>query len=518
MAEKGEVYVLDEPTTGLHLADVEQLLGLLDRLVDSGKSVIVIEHHQAVMAHADWIIDLGPGAGHDGGRIVFEGTPADLVAGTRDAHRRAPGAVRRALGVSLMCAVAGSKTMAPMTLTLPLLAASAVALLAPAAAQAATTSYEGDTLVYRADPGVRDSPMLGKGDEGELLFYEDDLTLARLRAGGPGYPAHCPMPARVRLELGDGDDWNSFSSTTRRTLPVEVYGGDGKDQLQTYGAGARQARRRRRATTSLKGWQADDTLIGGPGDDEINGSGGDDHIEGGDGNDSISPDTYYDPAQRLRRRRRRHRHRRRLVDPVQRLPPADLGEHGRRRQRRPPRARPTTSSTSRRSTRTSPARCSGGAGDDELPRLGQPRRGQLDAARQRRQRQADGRRLPGHARRRARQRRASTAASATTCSPAARARTRSSATPPARSCGWYSYTCKIPFGNDVVNARDGEADTIDCGVGQDRAIVDAIDVVANCETVEVAGAAPGPGGAAPAAPASPAPTFAYKLKGTQAQR
>ena len=80
LAEKGGVYVLDEPTSGLHLADVEQLLGLLDRLVDSGKSVIVIEHHQAVMAHADWIIDLGPGAGHDGGRIVFEGTPADLVA------------------------------------------------------------------------------------------------------------------------------------------------------------------------------------------------------------------------------------------------------------------------------------------------------------------------------------------------------------------------------------------------------------------------------------------------------
>jgi excinuclease UvrABC ATPase subunit len=80
MAEKGGIYVLDEPTTGLHLADVDQLLGLLDRLVDSGKSVIVIEHHQGVMAHADWIIDLGPGAGHDGGRIVFEGTPADLVA------------------------------------------------------------------------------------------------------------------------------------------------------------------------------------------------------------------------------------------------------------------------------------------------------------------------------------------------------------------------------------------------------------------------------------------------------
>jgi excinuclease UvrABC ATPase subunit len=80
LGEKGGVYVLDEPTSGLHLADVEQLLALLDRIVDAGKSVIVIEHHQAVMAHADWIIDLGPGAGHDGGRIVFEGTPADLVA------------------------------------------------------------------------------------------------------------------------------------------------------------------------------------------------------------------------------------------------------------------------------------------------------------------------------------------------------------------------------------------------------------------------------------------------------
>jgi excinuclease UvrABC ATPase subunit len=80
MATEGGIYVLDEPTSGLHLADVEQLLQLLDRLVDSGKSVIVIEHHLAVMAHADWIIDMGPGAGHDGGRVIFTGPPAELVA------------------------------------------------------------------------------------------------------------------------------------------------------------------------------------------------------------------------------------------------------------------------------------------------------------------------------------------------------------------------------------------------------------------------------------------------------
>src|SRR5262249_55284197 len=80
LGDKGGVYVLDEPTTGLHLADVEQLLGLLDRLVDAGKSVIVIEHHLAVMAHADWMVDLRPGAGSDGGRVVFEGPPADPVA------------------------------------------------------------------------------------------------------------------------------------------------------------------------------------------------------------------------------------------------------------------------------------------------------------------------------------------------------------------------------------------------------------------------------------------------------
>ena len=94
MGEEGGVFVLDELTTGLHLADIEPLLGLLDRLVDSGRSIIVIEHHLTVMAHADWIIDLGPGAGHDGGRVVFEGTPADLVAARSTLTRQAPGGLR----------------------------------------------------------------------------------------------------------------------------------------------------------------------------------------------------------------------------------------------------------------------------------------------------------------------------------------------------------------------------------------------------------------------------------------
>ena len=97
MAEKAGVYALDEPTSGLHLADVERLLGLLDRLVDSGKSIIVIEHHQAVMAHADWIIDLGPGARHDGARIVFEGTPGRPRTRPHHPHRRAPGSIRQSV-------------------------------------------------------------------------------------------------------------------------------------------------------------------------------------------------------------------------------------------------------------------------------------------------------------------------------------------------------------------------------------------------------------------------------------
>src|SRR3954454_15921554 len=175
-----------------------------------------------------------------------------------------------ALGVSLMCAAPGFWTMATMKLSTTLWATLAGVLLIPAAAQAGTVSYEGDTLVYRADPGVRDSPMLGKDDAGLLTISEEGMTLPAQCSYD--FAAHCPMPGRVRLELGDGDDWNSFSSDYPASLPVEVYGGDGKDQLQTYNA-ANVTLDGGSGNDILKGWDSNDTLLGGPGDDEVQASG-----------------------------------------------------------------------------------------------------------------------------------------------------------------------------------------------------------------------------------------------------
>jgi Ca2+-binding RTX toxin-like protein len=406
-----------------------------------------------------------------------------------------------------------SPTIEAMNLKLPLLVATAVALLAPAASQAATLSYEGDTLVYRADPGVRDSPMLGAKD-GKLTIYEEGLTLA------PGctydFEAKCPMPARVRLELGDGDDWNSFSSDYPASLPVTVLGGDGKDQLQTYGAdhatldgGA--------GADILKGWQSDDTLLGGAGDDEINASGGNDHVEGGDGNDTLSPDTYYGPGNDY-------------VDggagfdtvndwsipDADYHPPVAVSMDGVANDGRASAGEADNVLNVEKIELSVSATLSGSEGDDEFrvwanvnegnsTLLGNGGNDKLTAGDY--QDTLDG--GPGND--------VINGGFGNDVLTGGPGQDTILADATSASCGWYSYTCKIPFGNDVVYARDGEADTIDCGVGEDRAIVDAIDIVANCESVDKAGATSGPGAPAgnPQAGGKSGPKVAYKLKGTK---
>ena len=386
-------------------------------------------------------------------------------------------------------------TMGAMKLTIPFLAACA-ALLVPATAQAGTLSYEGDTLVYRADPGVRDSPMLGKDENGMLTIYEDGLVLA------PGctydHQAHCPMPARVRLELGDGDDWNSFSSDYQASLPVAVYGGEGKDQLQTYNANV-VTLDGGGGNDILKGWDSNDTLLGGAGDDEINASGGDDHIEGGDGNDSISPDTYHGPAHDYVDGGAG-------VDKVDdwSIPDADfhprvsVSMDGVANDGRPGEA-DNVINVEKIESHVSGA-LAGGPGDDELTvwanidegnstLAGNGGNDKLVAGDY--QDALDG--GPGND-----VLNAGFGNDTVTGGPGA---DTIFADATSASCGWFSYTCKIPFGNDVVNARDGEADTVDCGVGTDTAMVDAIDTVANCENVNNAGPA-GPAG--PNGPAGPA--------------
>ena len=405
-----------------------------------------------------------------------------------------------------MCAADAMRTMASMNVTKPLLATFAALLLVPAAAQAGTVSYEGDTLVYRADPGVRDSPGLGKDDAGKLTISEEGMTL-------PGectydYVAHCPMPARVRLELGDGDDWNSFTSDYPASLPAEVYGGDGKDQLQTYGAsnvkldgGA--------GNDVLKGWDSNDTLLGGPGDDEINASGGSDHIEGGDGNDSISPDTYHDPAPDY-------------VDGGAGIdkvddwsipdadyhPPVSVSMDGVANDGRPGEG-DNVVDVEKIESHVS-GTLAGGAGDDELTvwanidegnstLIGNGGNDKLTAGDY--QDNLDG--GPGND--------VLNAGFGNDVVTGGPGQDTILADATSASCGWYSYTCKIPFGNDVVNARDGEADTIDCGVGDDTANVDAIDTVANCEHVNSTAAGQPGGPAGPGTTAGPQATVKGKL-------
>jgi Ca2+-binding RTX toxin-like protein len=405
-----------------------------------------------------------------------------------------------------MCARVAMRTMASMRLTSPLLATFAAVLLVPAAAQAATVTYEGDTLVYRADPGVRDFVNLGKDDAGQLTISADGINVPA--ACTNDYVAHCPMPARVRLELGDGDDSNGFSSDYPAGLPVEVDGGDGKDQLQTYNASA--------ATLDggagndvLKGWDTNDTLLGGPGDDEIQASGGSDHIEGGDGNDTISGETYHDPAPDL-------------IDGGAGIdtvddwsipdkdynPPISVTMDGVANDGRPGEG-DNVVNVEKIASHVS-GTLSGGAGDDDLQvwanidegnstLLGNGGNDKLTAGDY--QDNLDG--GPGND--------VLNAGFGNDTITGGPGQDTIFADATSASCGYFSYTCKIPFGNDIVYAQDGEADTIDCGVGEDTAYVDAIDTVANCETVNKTGAGKPNGPAGPGTTAGPQAKVSGKL-------
>lgn len=390
-------------------------------------------------------------------------------------------------------------TILRMKLTLPLLAACAVALLGPAAAQAGTVSIEGDTLVYRGDAGA-DSPFFDDAGNGQMSVVATNMTIgAGCEQEFSWGAAYCTMPSRVVVELGAGDDGVGFSSTMP-AIPVEVYGGEGKDRLKGYGAtnayldgGA--------GNDTLEGWLTDETLIGGPGDDEIQGSGGADHIEGGDGNDLLKPDTYKDPAPDY-------------VDGGNGIdtvddwtipdasshPPVSVTMDGIANDGRPGEG-DNVINVEKIESRVS-GTLSGGDGDDEFrvwanidegnsTVFGNGGNDKLTLGDY--QDTVDG--GPGND--------VINAGFGNDTVTGGPGQDTIFADATTATCGWYSYTCKIPFGNDTVYARDGEADQIDCGVGTDVAYVDAIDTVANCETVHGAGSdggGPGPGGDKPSGP------------------
>ena len=390
-----------------------------------------------------------------------------------------------------MCSRRDPRTMADMRLTIPLLATSVALLLVPAAAQAGTLSYDGNTLYFQAAGGERNSPFFDKTDDGRLSIVETGLTIA----GGCEQefswgPASCPMPSKIVMHLEDGDDGVGFASTFP-AIAVEVYGGDGKDNLKGYGAtnalldgGA--------GNDILKGWQTDETLRGGPGDDEIEGSGGNDYIEAGDGNDTLRPDTYYGPGNDYVDGGAGFD----LIDDytipdADYHPPVSLTMDGAANDGRPGEV-DNVINVEKTESHVSGTLVGGDLDDDfrvfanldegNSTMVGNGGNDKLIAGDY--TDSLDGGTgndvLNGGY------------GNDTVTGGPGQDTIQGDAN--STTCGYWSYTCKIPFGNDVINARDGEIDNVDCGVGTDQAIVDTIDVVANCETVD---------GAAPAKPGDP---------------
>ncbi len=316
------------------------------------------------------------------------------------------------------------------------------------------------------------------------------------------------MPPRIRLELGDGDDSNGFGSSFPANVHVDIYGGDGKDTLQTYGAsdamldgGA--------GNDTLKGWDTNDTLIGGPGDDEIQARAAPTTSRAATATTRSRADTYHDPAPDS-------------VDGGAGIdtvddwsipdkdynPPIAVTMDGAANDGRPGEA-DNVVNVEKIESHVS-GTLSGSAGDDELTvwanidegnstLLGNGGNDKLTAGDY--QDNLDG--GPGND--------VLNAGFGNDTLTGGPGQDTIFADATSASCGWYSYTCKIPFGNDIVYAKDGEADTIDCGVGQDTAYVDAIDTVANCETVDKTGAGTPSGPAGPGTTAGPKATVTGKL-------
>ncbi len=375
-------------------------------------------------------------------------------------------------------------------------AALAAALLAPASAGAATLSYEGDTLVYRGDP-VADTTMFSAEDDGTLRVASAPTALAT--PGGCSTPEYssgvsCPMPAKLRIELGGGNDVPGFSMRWPAGSTIEVLGQDGDDNLRDVthseaasvidgGAG----------NDALQGFLGNDLLIGGPGNDKIDGHEGDDRLEGGDGDDLLKPDTYKSPGNDVvDGGAGRDEAEDWTIPDGGSHPPANISLDGVANDGRPGEA-DNVVNVERLHQRvagtlvgsdgpddfeiawnayeqTMESTLLGHGGDDKL--VGNTFRETIDGG-------AGDDVLEGGFN-----------DDVITGGPG-RDRINGDDTSP--QCGLISGQCVVPFGADTINARDGEADVIDCGVGEDTAVVDAADTVQNCEKVDKAGAGPGPG-------------------------
>jgi Ca2+-binding RTX toxin-like protein len=376
----------------------------------------------------------------------------------------------------------------------------AAALLVPGMAQAATITYEGNQLVYRAAPGERNQFGLWADREGDASRIEiSDAYGVKVsypsaceEPWGAGYGVRCDAPSSggVRAELGDGDDFAAFGSDLPASVRAEIHGGPGKDDLRAYGA-TDPVLEGGDGADMLTGWHSDDTLIGGAGDDELQGHAGDDVLQGGDGNDKLEPDTYDDPGDDV-------------VDggpgidlvddwmdpELDYNPPVSITMDGVANDGRPGEAdnvvhveNITSTVIGTFSGGDEPNRfevwnvdegsstLTGNGGDDVL--TGNNAEETIDGG------PGDDRLEGGYN-------------NDTIVGGPGRDTIYGDDT--SASCGYWGY-CTYPFGNDTIDALDGEADVIDCGVGEDTALVDAIDTVSGCETLNGGSAGGGGGGA-----------------------